>query len=123
MSERREGVKAVKDRSRPTVKERNLSVPQLLLESASVATAWLTTGTVYFQKTVICGYRNLELDPQRKERRNLNGTGARKYKTSTKMMYRDGVQSLECDKKEKCDHAQTNLQTDGIYNYKEGQTE
>lgn len=39
-------------------------VPQLLLKSASVATAWLTTGTVYFQKTVICGYQNLELDPQ-----------------------------------------------------------
>lgn len=51
----------VKERSRPTVvKERNLSVPQLLLESASVAAAWLTTGTVYFQKTVICGYLNFE---------------------------------------------------------------
>lgn len=62
---------AVKDRSRPTVKERNLSVPQHLLESASVATAWLTTGTVYFQKTVICGYQNLELDPLRKERKKL----------------------------------------------------
>lgn len=82
---------AVKDRSRPTVKERNLSVPQHLLESASVATAWLTTGTVYFQKTVICGYQNLELDPLRKERKNLHGTGTRKYKTNTKMMYQDDV--------------------------------
>ena len=52
------------------VKERHLSVPQLLLESASVATAWLTTGTVYFQKTVICGYQNLELDPLQMERSN-----------------------------------------------------
>lgn len=82
----------MKDRSRPTVKERNVSVPQLLLESASVATAWLTTGTVYFKKTVICGYLNLELDPLRKEGRNLNGTCTRKYKTNTKMMYQDDVE-------------------------------
>lgn len=47
-------------------KERILSVPQLLLKSASMATAWLTTGTVYFQKTMICGYLNLELDPQQR---------------------------------------------------------
>lgn len=48
--------------------ERRSSVPQLLLESASVATAWLT---VYLQQTVICGYLNLELDLLRKGGKKL----------------------------------------------------
>jgi len=61
---REEGVKwTVKARRRAAVKQKKLSVPKLLLESASVATAWLTTGTVYFQRTAICGYLNLDLDP------------------------------------------------------------
>lgn len=70
---------------RPAVKERNVPVPQLLLESASVTTAYLTTGTVYFQKTVICGHRNLELGPLQNE------TGTIKYKTNIKMMYQEDV--------------------------------
>lgn len=74
-----------RERERPTVKERNLSVPQLVLESASAATAWLTMGTVYLQKTVICGLSWL----REGEKKNLNGTGARKYSTNTEIKYQD----------------------------------
>lgn len=47
------------------------SEPQLLLESARVAAAWLTTGTVYLRKTVICGHLNLELDSSQEEKKKL----------------------------------------------------
>lgn len=40
-------------------KMEQMSLPLPLHDSASMATAWFTTGTGYFQKTVICGYLKL----------------------------------------------------------------
>lgn len=106
----------MKERCRPAVKERNLSVPQLLLESASVATAWLTTGTVYMQKTVICGYWNLELDRLQKERRNLNWTGGPK---STLRWTSIEYDKIGKKKKNKIIHRQTSRQMEFITAKKE----